>query len=285
MPAPVLAIAAIVSVQFGSSWARTFFDATGPLGAVALRLFFGSLLLVLLVRPRVRGWTRRTWIGVLGLGVALGGMNTLIYLAFERIPIGVAVTIEFLGPLLVALVQVRRARDVLWPLLAFAGVALLGAESGAGSLDPIGLLVALGAALCWAGYILTSADVGRRVRGLDGLSVAMLVAAALIVPIGAPQAIAAVALDPLLLVVFALVGLATSALPYSLELQALRRMPTRVFGVLSSLGPAVAAVAGLVVVHERLSGPQLVALALVSIASTGAALAGRRRTAPPVSGE
>lgn len=285
VPAPVLAIAAIVSVQFGSAWARTFFEETGTLGAVALRLTFGSLLLLLIVRPSIRGWTRRTWIGVLGLGIALGGMNTLIYLAFEQIPIGVAVTVEFLGPLLVALVQVRRWRDVLWPVLAFGGVALLGAESSAGALSILGILFALAAALFWAGYILTSADVGRRLHGLDGLSVAMLVAAVVVVPFGAPHAIAAVTLDPMLLVVFAIVGLATSALPYSLEFEALRRMPTRVFGVLSSLGPAVAAIAGLVVVHERLSIPQLVALVLVSVASAGATLAGRRRVPPPAAGE
>ncbi len=285
VPAPVLAIAAMVSVQFGSAFARTFFDETGTMGAVALRLLFGSLLLLAVVRPDVRGWTRRTWVGVVGLGIALAGMNSLIYLAFEQIPIGVAVTVEFLGPLLVALAQVRRWRDVVWPVLAFAGVALLGAESSAGALAFGGLLLSAAAAVFWAGYILTSADLGRRLPGVDGLAVAMVVAAVVVVPIGAPQAAVAVVADPTLLAVFALVGLLTSVLPYSLEFIALRRIPTRVFGVLSSLGPAIAAVAGLLVLSEALTALQLLALVLVSLASAGATLFASRRVPPPATGE
>lgn len=271
-------MAAIVSLQFGSAFARTAFDEVGAIGAVALRLCFGALILLAVVRPRVRGWSSRTWLVVVALGFALGGMNTLIYLAFDHIPIGVAVTVEFTGPLVVALVQARRWADAAWALLAFAGVVLLGVDS-AGGVEVVGLLLAAAAAVFWAAYILMSSQVGRAVDGLSGLAVSMLVAAVVVVPFGAAPAIDAVARHPTLLVMFVGVAVFTSALPYALELAALRRMPTRVFGVLSSLGPAIAALAGLVVLQEQLGAVQIVALALVTIASVGVSIA-RRRAVP-----
>ena len=275
LPPTVLVVAAIVSVQFGSSFARTLFEQTGSLGAATLRLVFGSLILLAVVRPRVRSWDRRTWLGVVALGVALAGMNCTIYLAIEQIPIGVAVTVEFLGPLTVALAQARRWLDAAWALLALTGVVLLGVEAGA-SLAVGGLLLALVAAAFWAGYILASARLGASGGGLDRLAMAMLVAAVVATPFGAGDAVRAVTANPLLLPLFAGVAIATSALPYALEFVALRRMPTRVFGILSSLGPAMAAVAGLVVLRQVLGWPQIVALVLVSAASVGVTLTARR---------
>ena len=279
VPSPLLAVAAIVSVQFGAALARTHFDALGPTGAAALRLAFGALILVVVVRPRVRGWSRRTWRGVVLLGLALAGMNSLIYLAIDVVPLGVAVTLEFLGPLVVAMAQTRRWADAAWALLALVGVVVLGLDSS-GATPVLGILLALGAGAFWAAYIVANASLGRSGDGIAGLAVSMVVAALVVVPFGAADATRAVTADPSLLAVFALVALLTSALPYSLEMVALRRLPTRVFGVLSSLGPAVAAVAGLVVLGQALGLRELVALACVTAASVGVTVAsGRARAA------
>lgn len=286
VPAPVLAVAAILSVQFGAALARTHFEALGPMGAAALRLGFGAVILLVAFRPRVRGWDARTWGGVVLLGLALAGMNSLIYLAIDVVPLGVAVTLEFLGPLVVALAQTRRWLDAGWAVLALAGVVVLGSDSS-GTIPAIGVVLALGAGAFWAGYIVANANLGRRRDSLSGLAVSMLVAAVVVVPFGAADATAAVSADPHLLGVFAIVALATSAVPYALEMVALRRLPTRVFGVLSSLGPAVAALAGLVVLGERLGLRELVALTFVTAASIGVTATARRRIArtsepPPV---
>lgn len=276
-PTPVLlAVTAIVSVQFGNAVAGSYFDQVGPLGAAALRLGFAAVILLAVIRPRVRGWNRRTWLGVVALGAGLAGMNALIYLAIDRIPLGVAVTVELLGPLAVAVAGTRRARDLAWIALAAAGVVLLGLDDD-GMVDLVGLLLAAGAAAFWALYIVASARLGPRARGVDGLAMAMLVAAAVVVPLGAAPAATAVAQQPVLLVVFAGIAVLTSAVPYALEFLALKRMPTRVFGVLSSLGPAVAALAGLIVLGQLLSGIQLIAIALVIAASIGAVASGRPR--------
>ena len=212
---------------------------------------FGALVLLAVFRPRVRRWNRSTWLGVGLLGLALAGMNSLIYLAIDTIPLGVAVTLEFMGPLLVALVQTRRWLDAAWAVLAFAGVLLLGLDSS-GAIPLVGIGFALGAGLFWAGYILANARLGKTDGSMGGLAMAMVVAAIVVVPFGARDATDAVMADPRLLGVFAIVAVLTSALPYSLEMVALRRLPTRVFGVLSSLGPAVAAMAGLVVLQQAL---------------------------------
>jgi inner membrane transporter RhtA len=282
VPAPALVVAAIFCVQFGNALAGSFFEQVGPLGAAALRLTFGATILAAVVRPRVRGWDARTWTGVAVLGVALASMNSLIYLAIAEIPIGVAVTVELFGPLAVAVAGTRRLVDAVWVLLAIAGVALLGLEAG-GALSPVGLLLAGGAAAFWGLYIVASAHLGSRVRGVDGLSAAMLIALVLVLPFGAAPAVTAVAADPWLLLIFAGVALLTSSIPYSLEFTALKSMPSRVFGVLSSLGPAVAALAGLVVLHQLLSLPQVAAIVLVTAASIGvvATSPGPRATPAP----
>ena len=281
VPPPVLAIAAIVSVQFSNAFARTYFEATGPLGAATLRLLFATALLLLIVRPNVRDWNRRTWIAVAVLGLALGGMNSFIYLAIDAIPIGVAVTVEFLGPLAVALVQVRRWADAAWALLALAGVVLLGFDESA-ALSWVGLLLAAAAGAFWAAYIVTSSRLGATQNGLHPLAVAMVVAMLVVTPFGAADAAAAVVAQPWLVVLFLLVAAGTSAIPYALEYVALRRMPTRVFGILSSLGPAMAALAGLVVLRQQLGWTQLLALVLVTVASVGVTLTARRTPPEPV---
>lgn len=279
VPAPVLAVAAIFSVQFGSAFARLHFAEVGPTGAATLRLAFAAVILLVVVRPRVRRWSRAQWLAAILLGLALAGMNSLIYLALARIPLGVAVTLEFMGPLVVALVQTRRWRDALWAVVALAGVVLLG-SGASGSVVIGGVLLAFGAAAFWAGYILASSRVGRLIEGIDGLVVAVVVAALVVSPFGAGDAARAIRQDPGLVLVFVVVAVLTSALPYALEMIALRRLPTRVFGVLSSLGPAVAALAGLVVIHQALDAREIVALVLVSAASVGVTVT--RRSQPPV---
>ncbi|MCY7372554.1 MAG: EamA family transporter [Spirochaetaceae bacterium] len=279
VPAPLLVLVAIASVQLGSAVARTVFDEVGANGITLLRLGISALFLVLVVRPRVRRWSRQQVGSAVLLGLTMGAMNIVFYLSIRTVPLGVAVTVEFIGPLLVALVQSRRFRDFVFVLLAAAGVVLLGVDGG--SDVPIGgLALALLAGLFWGGYILASARVGRLVPGMDGLAVALVVSAALALPFGAEGAMGAFG-DPMLLMAGVAVALLSSVVPYGLELAALRRIPTRVFGILMSLEPAAAALAGLVVLGQQLAPRELVALVLVSVASLGVTLA-RREGQPPV---
>ncbi len=272
-----LALAAIVSVQFGNALAGTTFAEVGALGAASLRLLFAAVILLVVLRPSVRGWTRRVWVGVFALGIGLAGMNSLIYLAIERVPIGVAVAVELIGPLAVAVAGTRRPRDLLWVALAAVGVGMLALDSQ-GAVAIAGIVLAAGAAAFWALYILASARLGATsARGVDGLAVAMVVAAVIVVPFGAGSTTEAVVAEPVLLAVFAGIALMTSALPYALEFIALKTMPTRVFGVLSSLGPVVAALAGLIVLGQVLSFLQLAAIALVIAASAGAVVSAQKR--------
>lgn len=208
-------------------------------------------------------------------------MNVFIYLSFASIPIGIAVTIEFLGPLALSLVHTRRWRDAVWALLALAGVVLLGIGPTAVT-EVDGVVWAVLAAACWAGYIVMNRRVGAAIPGVDGLVVSMVVAMLVALPFGLPSAVDGVLREPTLLVVFGAVAVLSSVLPYALEMLALRRMPTRVFGVLQSLGPAIAALAGLLVLAEGLSVLETVALACVTAASVGVTLSSRRRRDGPV---
>ncbi|MGH8970110.1 MAG: EamA family transporter [Actinomycetes bacterium] len=278
VPATALVLVGIASVQNGSALARTIFDTAGASGVALLRLALSSLLLLAILRPRAWRWDRRSLGAALLLGVALAGMNQSFYLAIRDVPLGVAVTVEFVGPLLVALAQTRRFRDLLWVVSAGLGVALLGLDTS----DDIplgGLAFALLAGLFWGGYILASARVGRLLPGLDGLAVALLVGAVLVLPFGASGAGRAL-VEPAVLLAALGVAVLSSIIPYGAELAALRRMPTRVFGVLMSLEPAAAAVAGLVILGQALGPRELVALLLVSLASVGVTL-GRREGQPP----
>jgi inner membrane transporter RhtA len=280
VPAPALVLIGIASVQTGSAIARNFFDVTGAAGMTLLRLAVAGVLLTAVVRPAFRSWGREQWTATLALGLTMGAMNLVFYLAIQTVPLGVAVTVEFIGPLLLAVSQTRRLRDLVWAALAGAGVALLGLQDG-GSVPLRGLLLALLAGLFWAGYIVSSARVGRALPGLDGLAGALLVGALLALPFGAAGAGRAVA-DGGALLAGVGVALLSSVVPYACELTALRTMPTRVFGVLMSLEPAAAAVAGLLVLDQHLGGRELVALVLVSLASVGVTLGQRaeRRAQP-----
>lgn len=271
VPAPALVLIGIVSVQFGAALAKHLFGAVGSLGTVALRLFFAAAVLVLWWRPSLR-MSRRAWTVVLAYGVILASMNLCFYLSLARIPLGIAVTIEFLGPLTVALASSRRWLDAFWAVLAAGGVALL--MEGRGTLDLVGCLFALGAATCWGLYILVSAALGRHTSEGNGLAVGMAVAAMITVPVGAAGKLTALLRPDVLLAGFG-VAMLSSVVPYSFELEALRKLPPRVFGILMSLEPAVAALMGLLVLHETLHPTQWLAVLCVVAASAGATLGAR----------
>lgn len=266
VPPPAQVLVGIVSVQIGAALAKQMFAAVGSTGAVALRLFFAAAVLLLVWRPALK-LDRRVWTIVLGYGVVLGVMNLCFYLALAEIPLGIVVTIEFLGPLTVALAGSRRWLDALWALLAAGGVVLL--TEGRGDLSLTGVLFALAAAVCWGSYILLSAALGKHTSDGNGLAIGMAVAALVALPVGVIESGTAL-LQPWVLLVGLGVALLSSVIPYSLELEALRRIPAKVFGVLMSLEPAVAALVGLVVLGEILQPLQWVAVLCVVAASAGA---------------
>ena len=267
-----LVLIGILSVQFGAGIAKSLFDEVAPTTIVWLRLATSTVVLVAVARPVLRDRSRTDWAVVAGFGVSLGTMNWAIYQAFARIPLGVAVTLEFIGPLTLAVIGSRRPRDLLWVVLAAAGVAMLGL--GGGSLTVAGVLFALLAGAMWAAYILLSAQTGRRWPGLDGLALASVVASLLLLPaavsIGGTDL-----LDPRILALGAAVGLLSSVVPYSCELVALRSIRPSVFSILMSLEPAAAALAGIVVLQEFLSARQWLAMVCVVVASVGATRSSR----------
>ena len=265
-----LVLGGAISVQFGAAVAALLFPRAGVAGVVMLRLVIAAVLLTAVSRPRLRGYDRTDWLTVGGFGVALAGMNALIYEAIDRIPLGVAVTVEVLGPLVLSVVTGRRASRWLWAALALAGVTALGHGGIDGSLDLVGIAFAGAAAATWAGYILLSACVGKRFPKADGLALAMSVAAVLTLPWGVAVSGPAL-IDPVTIGLGAAVAVLSSVLPYTLEMLALRRMPTSTFAVLMSLGPAIAALAGYLVLSQALSLTPLLGIGLVIAASVGAA--------------
>jgi inner membrane transporter RhtA len=267
VPAPVLVVGAIASVQSGAAVATKLFPAVGAGGAVFLRLAVSAVLVVALVRPRVRAAAKPDLRLVIGFGLVLAAMNCLFYLSIARIPLGVAVTFEFLGPLGVAIGGSRRALDVLWVVLAAIGVALL--TSGGGQLDVVGVVLALSAGVCWAGYILLSQRVGRAFDGMSGLAIALVVGAVAMTPYGIIAG-GSNLVRPSVLGKGAAIAVLSSAVPYSLELAALRRLRAAVFGVLMSLEPAMAAISGLVFLHQHLRWHEWLAVGAVMVASIGA---------------
>lgn len=273
--AVVLVTIGLICQEVGASIAVLLFPTAGPLGMVALRLFFSAVILLIIARPRVRGHTASGWRAVWALGLSLAVMNGFFYLALERLALGVTVTIEVLGPLTLAVITARRRIVWLWALVALVGVVALGG-GGWDRLDPIGVLFALGAAACWALYILSAARVGSAFEKLDGLALAMMVGAAVALPFGFLTAGTAI-LRPEILLLGAAVALLSSTIPYALELVALRRITPAVFGILMSLAPATAALAGFVLLQQHLTWLELVGVALVVLASAGAVWAGRER--------
>jgi inner membrane transporter RhtA len=256
-------------VQFGAALAKSIFDEIGPAGTVFLRVLFAALVLTLIWRPRFSGHTRRDLGLVLLFGIALAGMNGTFYAALDRIPLGVAVTFEFVGPLSVAVFGTRSRLDLVWVVLAAAGIVLLSNFGGA-DLDGLGVALALTAGAFWAAYILLAARVGQAFPGGGGLALAMLVAVVPLAPIGIAEGGSDLLVVWVLAVSFA-VAMLSSAIPYTLELEALRRMPANVFGVLMSLEPAVAATAGFILLGEDLAAREVIAIGLVVAASAGAA--------------
>jgi inner membrane transporter RhtA len=276
VPPPVLVLAGIVSVQVGASLARQLFPIAGAVGVVTLRLVFSASILLVAWRPSLR-MTKQAWLYVGLFGLVLAVMNMSFYQAINRIPLGVAVTVEFLGPLTVALAGSRRWLDGLWALLAAGGVVLL--TDGGGHISIAGVLFALGAAACWACYILLSAKVGEHTPGGAGLAVASAIGGLLVAPFGIVTA-GTELVRPVVLAAGFGVALLSSVVPYSAELEALRRMPPRVFGVLMSLEPAVAALCGLIVLGQGLVPVQWIAVCLVVGASVGATRTDRPRPTP-----
>ncbi len=279
--APALAIlGSLVSVNAGAAWAKGLFPAVGSAGVVALRVGLSALILLAIVRPWRFPLRRADLPNLVIYGVMLGAMNLFIYRAFERIPLGIAVAIEVTGPLAVVILSSRHARDFLWVILAGAGLWLLlpvpeASATTAAALDPAGVAYALAAAFCWGMYIVF----GKRVSTLDGgqaVSWGLLAACVFVVPFGVTHA-GGDLLSPAVLGGGLAVALLSSALPYTLEMKALKRLPQRVFGILVSAGPAVAALAGFLLLGERLTTLQWLAIALVTLACAGAAATAGRR--------
>lgn len=270
-PSPLLVVGAIVSVQSGSAVAAQLFDRLEPTSVVFFRLLFSAVLLCAVVRPRVWRWSAASVRAAVLLGLAMSCMNLVFYESLRTAPLGVAVTVEFLGPLLLALVQSRRLLDVVFALVAAVGVGLLGLSGGEQA--PVrGLLLAFVAGLFWAGYILASARVGALLTGTQGLAVSLAlgsVLAGVVTAVRSPGDVGLTLTHGDLLVRALGVALLSSVVPYSLELAALRRLPTRVFGVLMSLEPMAATIAGVIILSQGLTVVAAVALVLVSLASVG----------------
>jgi inner membrane transporter RhtA len=274
-PATVLVMAAVLCQQLGAAVAVLVIPAAGPSGIMTLRLAFSAIILLAVARPRLHGHSPRAWRAAIGLGVTMAAMNSLFYEAIARLPLGTAVTIEVLGPLVLSVVASRRAKAVLWAALAFIGVALLGQEGLAG-LDVAGVCFALGAAACWALFILCNARTGATFPRLGGLALGMAVGAVVSLP-GAILTAGTALLEPTVLGLGLGVALLSTAVPYSFELMALRRLPAAMFSVLTCTAPAVAALAGFAVLGQKFGYMDALAVALVVAASIGAI-----RTASPI---
>ena len=261
----------IGSVQLGAAIAKGLFDQLGPAGTVSLRVGFAALVLFILWRPSLGSHARGDYLVAVVFGLVLAAMNLSLYLALDRIPLGIAVTLEFVGPLGVAVAGSRRVLDLLWVALAAAGILLLAPLNvlGETDLDPTGVALAFLAGCFWASYILLSARTGSVFPGGTGLVIALCVATVALMPVGIVGGGVSL-LDPGLLLAGFAVAMLSSAIPYSFELEALRKLPARVFGVLMSLEPAVAALVGFVVLGETLGPRAIMAVLLVTVAAVGA---------------
>lgn len=274
----LLVLGSCISLQFGAALATQLFPHAGATGTTFFRLFLAGLILVAFARPQVRTWTRAQWKAVILFGLSLGCMNTCFYEGIQRIPLGTAVTIEFIGPLVLSVLLSRHARDLIWVALAAVGLGLLGIESFIGvSLDPIGVAWVLGAGIFWALYILTSANAGAVVPGTGGLAIAILIGSLVPAPFGIIRTPAVLADAHLLLIAFGTAVLA-SVLPYLFEFLALRRMPSNIFSIMLSLEPAIAAIAGWLLLSQSIGLLGALAAGLVICASIGITVSANRRT-------
>lgn len=275
LPPQVLLLGSIASVQFGAGIAVRLFDQAGPGGVVLMRLLLSGALLWAIARPRLRGRSRAAIAAAVGFGLILGTMNWSFYEALDRLPLSVAVTIEFLGPLGVALAGSRRVLDLLWVVLAGIGVALLTLHGGSGNVTLAGVLLALLAAACWAGYILLSQRVGAEFEALDGLAISLAVASLVVLPVGLAQG-GTTLLRPEVLIGGLAVAMLSSLIPYSLEIVALRRLSASTFGLLMSLEPAFGTLAGVIVLGQSLTVVMVLAVVMVVLASIGTTVYSRR---------
>ncbi|MBF9238933.1 DMT family transporter [Hymenobacter sp. BT683] len=272
-PVPSVLLASL-SVQAGAAMAKGLFPAVGPSGAAGLRIGLSALMLLAVFRPSLGKLTSTQWRAIIPYGVVLGAMNLFFYLALARIPLGLCVTLEFMGPLLLAVSSSRRVLDFVWVLLAAAGIALIAPWNGNG-LDLLGALFALVAGTCWAAYIVLGGRVSQVLPGTAAVATGMIFAALTVLPVTFAGG-GLFNLTPTLLASGLALALLSSAIPFTLEMNALRKLPGRTFSVLMSLGPAMAALCGLVFLHEHLSFTQWLAVALVVIASGGATLTAKK---------
>ena len=269
-PSPlVFVLIAVLSVQFGSAIAKSLFSEIGPWGVVALRVSFSCLFLFSLWRPRFRPLIRQHLRLIIIYGIFMAMMNAAFYAAIDRIPLGAAISLEFTGPLGLAVLKSQRWQDALWAIMAAAGIFLLTPLSGA-SLNTAGVACALFAGICWAAYIVFAARLGQALPGIEGLAWGLLVSTCLLLPIGVISAGSAL-LNVRVLMIGAGIALLSTTLPYACEIMALKRLPIKVFGVLLSVEPMVGTLAGLLILGERLSTRSLIACGLVSLAAAGAA--------------
>ena len=268
---------AMISIQSGASLAKSLFPLVGAPGVTALRLALGTLILVVIFKPWRLRFAPEQRLPLLLYGLSLGAMNYLFYLSIQRIPLGVAVALEFTGPLAVALFGSRRPLDFVWVALAVLGLwFLLPLGQSVAQIDPVGALLALGAGACWAVYILTGQRAGEE-HGPATVAMGSLIAAVVFVPMGMIQASDTLFQWGLLLPGLGIAILST-ALPYSLEMVALTRMPSKTFGTLMSMEPALAALSGMVFLGETLTATQTLALGAIILASMGSTLTMRRET-------
>ncbi|MCU7368633.1 threonine/homoserine exporter RhtA [Pantoea stewartii] len=275
LPVVVLLIS-MLSLQGGASLAKTLFPTVGATGITALRLGFGTVILCLIFKPWRLRFRPEQRMPLIIYGLALGTMNFLFYLSIRTVPLGIAVGLEFVGPLTLALLGSRRPLDFLWVILAVIGLwFLLPSSTGITSVDPIGALFALGAGVCWAVYILSGQRAGAE-HGAATVAIGSLIASLIFVPVGLTFAASGIWQWSVVPVAI-LVAFLSTALPYSLEMMALTRLPARIFGTLMSLEPAVAALSGMLYLNESLSGVQCLALLAIILASSGATLTMRPR--------
>ncbi|MGF6771020.1 inner membrane transporter RhtA [Paraburkholderia sp. GAS199] len=271
--AALLCVLSMSSVQFGAALSAPTMATYGALSTTWLRLCWAALVLAVVVRPRLFSYSRAHWLAAGALGATMAGMTLCFFSALQRIPLGLAVAIDFLGPLTVATLAVRRARAMLWPLLAIAGVVLLSRDGGGWIGEPVGVLMACGAALGWGSYILLMKKTGTLFKGLEGLSVSLIAAALVATPFGLANS--GVHIAPAQIAATAGLALLVPLLPYALEMIALRHMPSASFGILMSVEPAIGALAGFIVLHQPMGMLQILGTLLVVSASVGAVVAAR----------
>lgn len=283
-PPPLLLLLSILSVQLGAAIAKSLFHLLGSGGTVFLRVGLAAIIYIIMARPRVRGYSWREYGWVVLFGLVIAAMNSLYYASISRIPLGVATTLEFIGPLGVSLIGSRRLSDLLWIVLAAAGIILLVPIQGGLALDPLGVLLALMAGAGWAAYILVNVHVGRTFPGTTGLALSMSVAAIVLVPFDIGS-LTPLVHNPAPLLLGLGVAVLSTVIPFALELEALRRISARAFGVLMSLEPAVAALIGFALLHEIIETRALLAMSLIIVASCGASFGDKkgRETSPPLS--